>query len=193
MLARACILPRVPGVLYATNTPRFGVPEDKLAKLETIPWRTMSDGYISFTILGKLAGKGISVKIAIPTASLYTKQMYAQVASYTRTGWRGTAAIIVALANEDLYHELEMWLEVCPRMNGASWDHIAQSIVQFTGDRRFISLVGRANLYTRRYLFFRTYQLEGATQVAPRRLSQCPATPPRDSRISNPYWYRQPC
>ena len=66
-------------------------------------------------------GKGTSMSIACPAAVLYTHHMYKQIAIFQRTGGRKQNTDIAIAPNGGLRFELEKWLEVRHRMNGASW------------------------------------------------------------------------
>ena len=76
------------GVGCDTAQRRFYVPEDKPRKLEAILRDAIDNRSISFSQLGKLAGKCTSMSVAVPRASLYTHHMYCQIAAFKRSGSR---------------------------------------------------------------------------------------------------------
>ena len=69
---------------------KFYVPEDKLRKLEVILRDAIDSRSISFSQLEKIAGKCMSMSVAVPPASLYTHHMYRQRAAFERSGSRYT-------------------------------------------------------------------------------------------------------
>ena len=58
------------GIICDSNTATFRVPEDKLRKLHALIQVVLSDGEVSGRILEKIAGKCVSMSVAIRPASL---------------------------------------------------------------------------------------------------------------------------
>ena len=121
------------GVVCDTALRRFEVPESKLTKLELLLNGALQDGWISFPNLEKLAGKCTSMSVAVPPASLYTYHMYKQIAQFQRTGGSSLFAKIKVTANSGLRSEMELWLDVRARMNGASWYDAAHHALSISG------------------------------------------------------------
>ena len=67
------------GVRSDSETQRFTIPEEKLAKLELLITTAIEQGKISFPTLEKVAGKCTSMSVACPAALLYTHFMYKAV------------------------------------------------------------------------------------------------------------------
>ena len=109
------------GVGCDTAQRRFYVPEDKLRKVEAILRDAIDSRSISFSQLGKLAGKCTSMSVAVPPASLYTHHMYSQIAVIKRSEDRKNLSSIAVSERSGLRSEIERWLEVRTRLNGAPW------------------------------------------------------------------------
>ena len=97
------------------------MPEDKLRKLEAILRDAINSRSISFSQLEKLAGECTSMSVAVPPASRYTHHMYCQIAAFKRSGGRNNLSSIVVSECSGLRFEMERWLEVRSRLNGAPW------------------------------------------------------------------------
>ena len=109
------------GVGCDTAQRRFYVPEDKLRKLEAILRDAIDNRSISFSQLEKLAGKCTSMSVAVPPASLYTHNIYRNIAAFKRSGGRKNLPSIAVSKRSGLRFEMERWLEVRSRLNGAPW------------------------------------------------------------------------
>ena len=58
---------------------------------------------------------------AVPPASLYTHHMYRQIAVIKRSKDRKDLSSIAVSERSRLRFEMEIWLEVRTRLNGAPW------------------------------------------------------------------------
>ena len=107
------------GVGCDTAQHRFYVPEDKLRKLEAILRDAIDSRSISFDQLEKLAGKCTSMSVVVPPASLYTHHMFRQIAAFKRSGSRKNLSSIAVSKRSGLRFQMERWLVVTSRLNGA--------------------------------------------------------------------------
>ena len=122
------------GVGCDTAQRRFYVPEDKLQKLEAILRDAIDSRSISFGQLEKLAGKCTSMSVAVPPASLYTHQMYCQIAAFKCSGSRKKIISSVAVSKRSgMRFEMERWLEVRSRLNGAPWYDATRHVLTISG------------------------------------------------------------
>ena len=121
------------GVICDSQTRRVGVPADKLDRLEALFRHAIHNAWISFVNLEKLAGKCTSMSVAVPPASLYTYHMYHQIARFRRTRGSSILARVNVPPNGGLRYEMEQWLAVRKRMNGASWYDPAHHSIAITG------------------------------------------------------------
>ena len=121
------------GVGCDTAQRRFYVPEDKLRKLEAILWDAVDSRSISFNQLEKLAGKCTSMSVAVPPASLYTHHMYRHIAAFKRSGDRKNLSSIAVSNHSGLRFEMERWLEVRSRLNGAPWYDATRHVLTISG------------------------------------------------------------
>ena len=112
---------------------RFYVPEYKLRKLEAILRNIIDNRSISFSQLEKLAGKYTSISVAVPPASLYTHHMYRQIAAFKRPGGRKNLSSIAVSKRSGLGFEMERWLEVRSRLNGAPWYDVTRHVLTISG------------------------------------------------------------
>ena len=117
------------GVGCDTAQRRFYVPEDKLRKLEAILRDAIDSRSISFSQLEKLTGKCMSMSVAAAPASLYTHHMYRQVAAFKRSGGRNNLSSIAVSERSGLRLEMERWLEVRTRLNGAPWYDVTRHVL----------------------------------------------------------------
>ena len=121
------------GVGCDTAQRRFYVPEDKLRKLEAILRDAIDSRSISFSQLEKLAGKCTSMSVAVPPASLYTHHMYRHIAAFKRSGGRLNLSSIALSKRSGLRFEMERWLEVRSRLNGAPWYDATRHVLTISG------------------------------------------------------------
>ena len=73
------------GVGCDTAQRRFYVTEEKLRKLEAILRDAIDSRSMSLSQLKKLAGKCMSISVAVPLASLHTRHLYRQIAVIERS------------------------------------------------------------------------------------------------------------
>ena len=121
------------GVVCDTTLRRFEVPQDKLDKLEQILNGVVETGSIYFATFEKLAGKCTSMSVAVPPAALYTHFMYKKIGEFRRKGGFITNTEITVSRNSGLRSEVDKWLEVRHRMNGAPWYRAAHHVISLNG------------------------------------------------------------
>ena len=119
------------GIVCDTDRRRFEVPETKMRKLETLLKEAIQSRFITFYDLEKLAGKCTSMSVAVPPASLYTYHMYKKISQYQRARYSSPRTPVAP--NSGLCSEIELWLQVRSRMNGASWYDSAHHPLSTTG------------------------------------------------------------
>ena len=105
-------------------TRRFYVPEDKLRKLEAILRDAINSRSISLSQLKKQTRKCTSMSVTVPLASLYTHHMYRQIAAIKRFEGRKDLSSTAVSKRSGLRFEMERWLEMRTRLNGAPWYEI---------------------------------------------------------------------
>ena len=106
--------------------------EDTLLKLETILREAIDSRSISFSQLEKLAGKGTSMSVVVPQASLYTHGMCHQIAVRKRSGGRKNLSSVAVSDSSGLRFENERWLEVRTRLNRVSWYDATRHLLTIT-------------------------------------------------------------
>ena len=91
--------------------------------------------------LETLPGKCTSMSVAVPPASLYKYHMYRPIAHFRCTGGSSILARVDVQSNGGRRYEMETWLVVGKRMNGASWYEPNHNSIAITGttDRCVIS------------------------------------------------------
>ena len=122
-----------PGVGCDTAQRRFYVPEDKLRKLEAILRDAIDSQSISFGQLEKVARKCTSMSVAVPPARLYTHHMHRQIAAFKRSESRKNLLSIAVSKRSGLWFEMERWLEVRSRLNGAPWYDVTRHVLTISG------------------------------------------------------------
>ena len=112
---------------------RYGPKEIRGTRdeLETLLKEAIQSRFITFYDLEKLAGKCTSMSVAVPPASLYTYHMYKKISQCQRALYSSTR--IPVAPNSGLCSEMELWLQVRSRMNGASWYDSAHHPLPTTG------------------------------------------------------------
>ena len=76
------------GMLCDSDTASFRVPPDKMAKLHDLLSTALAAGEISFRTLERIAGKCMSMTVAIRPASLWTHAMLTALSELEKSGLR---------------------------------------------------------------------------------------------------------
>ena len=101
--------------------------------LEAILVDAIASESITFQMLEKLAGKCTSLSVAVPVAALYTHHMCKSLTAFQRTGGRRPNMDIDISPNGGLMFEMQRWLEVRKKFNGASWYRAEHKLLSLTG------------------------------------------------------------
>ena len=118
------------GIICDSVTASFRVPEDKLRKLHALIETTLAAGKVTVTRLEKIAGKCVSMSVAIRPASLWTHYMFAAIA-------RATGRVIDLGPLPDLRAELRTWLGLSATSQEGPWykaRHYAVKLTQASSD-----------------------------------------------------------
>ena len=112
---------RIPylGIECDTENLMFWIPEEKMKKLVFLISAILKKGVSNFVELEKIVGKCRSMSIAVPAAALYTRAQYKTLKEEERPHKRGETKTIYIVG--DLKEELEMWLKLATKLNGATW------------------------------------------------------------------------
>ena len=112
---------------------RFGVPQDKLDKLDVILHRAADEKLITFAMSEKLAAKCTSISVAVPPAALYAHCMYRAIGDFRRSGGTKKNTEIAVEPNSGLRFEKDRWLEMRRSINGSPWYSAACRRLTLTG------------------------------------------------------------
>ena len=102
------------GIICDSTTASFRVPEDKLRKLHALIEQALAAGSITVTRLEKIAGKCVSMSVAIRPASLWTHYMFAAIN-------RAKGPVIHLGSRPDLCAELRIWLDLSTTSQEGPW------------------------------------------------------------------------
>ena len=97
----------------------FWIPEEKMKKLVLLISAILKKGVSNFVELEKIVGKCRSMSIAVPAAALYTRAQYKTLKEEERPHKSGETKSIYIVG--ELKEELEMWLKLATKLNGATW------------------------------------------------------------------------
>ena len=89
-----------------------------MKKLVLLIAAILKKGVSNFVELEKIVGKCRSMSIAVPAAALYTRAQYKTLKEEERPHKRGETKIYIV---GELKEELEMWLKLATKLNGATW------------------------------------------------------------------------
>ena len=107
------------GMLCDSETATFRVPEDKLEKLQLLLRTALDEGGLSFRTLERIAGKCMSLTVAVRPASLWTHAMFAVLSKLEKTG---TSRIDLAShAHADLLGEFKQWMTITSTSQEGPW------------------------------------------------------------------------
>ena len=123
-LNKKCIFEPVTRIVYLgiecdTKNQMFWVPEEKIRKLIALVEEILKKGISNFAQLEKVVGKCRSMSVAVPAAALYTREQYRTLKNEERPHKRGEGKEIII--SKELREELEMWVQLSTKLNGAKW------------------------------------------------------------------------
>ena len=134
------------GMMCDSTTTTFRIPQDKLDKLQLLVKESLDSKRVSFRTLQRIAGKCMSMTVAIRPASLWTRAMFNTIASFEKGGPR------VALLDRDEYADLraefQQWLSLTTTSHEGLWQrarHYTASITNGASDASSIAWGGIVN------------------------------------------------
>lgn len=104
------------GTLCDSDTATFRVPPDKLDKLQMLLREALDAERLSFRTLQRIAGKCMSMTVAIRPASLWTHAMCKVVADLETSG--GSSVDLTHDSRADLVGEFKQWLSITETSRG---------------------------------------------------------------------------
>jgi len=108
-----------------STTASFRVTEDKLGKLQALIEQALEDGSVKVSRLEKIAGKCISMSVAIRPASLWSHFMISAIS--------GAKDSTVSLrSHRDLCAELKVWLSLSATSQEGPWHQARHYEVKLT-------------------------------------------------------------
>eukprot|EP00903_Cladosiphon_okamuranus_P010409 g9846.t1 len=110
------------GIVCDSVTMSFRVPADKLAKLHQLIRGALDDGRMDFSTLQRIAGKCMSMTVAIRPASLWTHAMFAVLAAMEEGG--SSMVDLTCDASADLLGELRQWLSLTTSSHEGPWQRV---------------------------------------------------------------------
>lgn len=128
------------GILCDSRTASFRVPQDKLDKLHALIRAALDDGWLAFRTLQRIAGKCMSMTVAIRPASLWTHALFQAITALDKSGVSG-----VDLSRDryaDLRGELLHWLSIASTTHEGPWQRARHFKAALTGGASDASSVG---------------------------------------------------
>lgn len=107
------------GMLCDAESATFRVPQQKLDVVHALLEQALASRAISFRTLQRVAGKVMSMTVAIRPASLYTQAMFATLAALEKTTLRTVDLSLDASA--DLVGEMRKWLAISATTHEGPW------------------------------------------------------------------------
>ena len=129
------------GIVCDTDRWRFELSETKLEQAETLRKEAIQSCFIMFHDLEKLAGNCTSMSNAVPPSSLYMYHMHKKISQHQKAGY--SSIRIPVAPNSGLCSKMELYLDVCSRINGASWYDAAHHPLRPRGHKRILLELGR--------------------------------------------------
>ncbi len=109
----------------------FRVPADKLAKLHQLIQAALADGLIHYGTLQRVAGKCMSMTVAIRPASLWTHAVVPVLAAMDKGG--SSVVDLGCDSKADMRGELQQWLALTAPSREGPWQRARHLIVKMTG------------------------------------------------------------
>ena len=131
------------GILCDSDTATFRVPSDKLVKLHQRLTASLDEGWVSFRTLQRIAGKSMSVNVAVWPASLWTHTIFSTLAASEKSGLSRVDLTLDASA--DLVGELMQWRGIKPTSHEGPWQRAPHLTAALTGEASDASPVGWGN------------------------------------------------
>ena len=118
------------GMVCDSDTATFRVPQDKLDTLQQLPREALAAGHLSFRTLQRIAGKCMSMTVAIRPASLWTHAMFAVVAELDKSG--RCSVDLTHDSRADLVSEFKQWLSITATSQEGPWQRARHFIAALT-------------------------------------------------------------
>ena len=118
------------GIICDSQSASFRVPQDKLDKLHTLITEALTTGFLTSRTLERIAGKCVSMSVAIRPASLWTHYMFAALK-------RASGTSIRLRDKPDLVAELSRWLQLSSTSQEGPWfkaRHFKLTLTQGSSD-----------------------------------------------------------
>ena len=131
------------GILCDSETATFRVPQEKLDVVHTLLTEALESRVISFRTLQRVAGKVMSMTIAIRPASLYTQAMFAALAILEKTTQRELDLSLDSNAN--LVGEMKQWVNISTTTHEGPWQlaqHFAAALTKGASDASSVAWGG---------------------------------------------------
>lgn len=134
------------GMLCDSGTATFRVPQDKLDKLQQLLSQALEAKEVSFRTLQRVAGKCMSMSVAIRPASLWTHDMFAASAALERSG--DSTVDLSRASNAGLVAEFKQWLALTATSQEGPWQrarHFSASLTKGSSDASSVAWGGVVN------------------------------------------------
>ena len=128
------------GIICDSETMTFRIPQEKLDKLHGLLRTALADGGVSYRTLQRVAGKCMSMTVAIRPASLWTHAMFAVLSAMDNTNQRQIDLTRDAYA--DLRQEFQKWLSLTASSHEGPWQRASHLIVKIDGSQTRLPLAG---------------------------------------------------
>ena len=119
------------GIVCDSTSMTFRIPQDKLDKLHALLRQAVDDKGLSYRTLQRIAGKCMSMTVAIPPASLWTHAMFAVLASLEKAG--SSRVDLSRDDRADLLGEFRQWLSLTTTSHEARWRRARHLLVRLQG------------------------------------------------------------
>lgn len=119
------------GIIGDSGTRTFRIPQDKLDKLHKLIRTALDDGGLAYRTLQRIAGKCMSMTVAIRPASLWTHAMFAVLSAMDKTNTRRVD--LACDANADLRGEFHQWLSLTASSHEGPWQRASHLLVEIDG------------------------------------------------------------
>ena len=134
------------GMVCDSDTATFRVPQDKLDKLQLLLRAAVDGGQLSFRTLQRIAGKCMSMTVAIRPASLWTHAMFAVIADLEKSGL--CTVDLTQDSRADLLGELRQWLSITATSQEGPWQrarHFSAALTKGSSDASSVAWGGVVN------------------------------------------------
>ena len=128
------------GMLCDSQTATFRVPADRLGNLQSLLGTALEEGRLSFRTLERIAGKCMSLTVAIRPASLWTHAMFAVLSKLEKSG--ASRIDLARDSHADLVGEFRQWMRVTSTSHEGPWQQARHFTASFTCGSTDASSIG---------------------------------------------------